>query len=104
MGTSRLRIVRRVLVECKPSTADLNIDHATQLHRSVHATDARLAVLTNGLNYQFYSDVKKPNRMHDRPFFTFSMDSTKPTDIKTPEKFAKGAFDPFLPRQSQYAF
>jgi hypothetical protein len=56
-------------------------------------TDARLAVLTNGVNYQFYSDVEKPNKMDDKPFFTFSMDAIKPTDIKTLEKFGKVAFD-----------
>jgi predicted type IV restriction endonuclease len=82
-----------ILIECKPSTADLNINHAAQLYRYFSVTDARLAVLTNGVNYQFYSDVEKPNKMDDRPFFTFSMDAIKPTDIKTLEKFAKGAFD-----------
>jgi hypothetical protein len=52
-----------------------------------------LAVLTNGVNYQFYSDVEKPNKMDDKPFFTFSMDAIKPTDIKTLEKFGKSGFD-----------
>ncbi len=82
-----------ILIECKPSSAELNINHAAQLFRYFSVTDARLAVLTNGVNYQFYSDVEKPNKMDDRPFFTFSMDAIKPTDIKTLEKFAKGAFD-----------
>jgi hypothetical protein len=82
-----------MLIECKPSSAELNINHAGQLFRYFSVTDARLAVLTNGVRYQFYSDVEKPNRMDGRPFFTFSMDAIKPTDIKTLEKFAKGAFD-----------
>jgi hypothetical protein len=82
-----------ILIECKPSSAELNINHAAQLFRYFSVTDARLAVLTNGVNYQFFSDVEKPNKMDDRPFFTFSMDAIKPTDIKTLEKFAKGAFD-----------
>jgi predicted type IV restriction endonuclease len=82
-----------ILIECKPSTAELNINHAAQLFRYFSVTDARLAVLTNGVNYQFHSDVEKPNKLDDRPFFTFSMDAIKPTDIKTLEKFAKGAFD-----------
>lgn len=82
-----------ILVECKPSTAELSINHAAQLFRYFSVTDARLAVLTNGVNYQFYSDVEKPNKMDDRPFFTFSMDAIKPGDIKTLEKFAKASFD-----------
>lgn len=52
-----------------------------------------MAVLTNGVNYQFYSDVEKPNKMDDKPFFTFSMDAIKPNDIKTLEKFSKASFD-----------
>lgn len=82
-----------ILVECKPSSAPLNINHAAQLFRYFSVTDARLAVLTNGVIYQFFSDVEKPNRMDDKPFFTFSMDAIKPTDVKTLEKFAKSAFD-----------
>ncbi|UUL81643.1 type I restriction endonuclease [Sphingomonas qomolangmaensis] len=82
-----------ILIECKPSTAELNINHAAQLFRYFSVTDARLAVLTNGVNYQFYSDVEKPNKMDEKPFFTFSMDAIKPTDIKTLEKFAKAGCD-----------
>lgn len=82
-----------VLIECKPSSAELNINHAGQLFRYFSVTDARLAVLTNGVVYQFYSDVERPNKMDDKPFFTFSMDAIKPTDIKTLEKFAKATFD-----------
>lgn len=82
-----------ILVECKPSTAELNINHAGQLFRYFSVTDARLAVLTNGVVYQFYSDIEKPNKMDDKPFFTFSMEAIKPTDVKTLEKFAKATFD-----------
>jgi hypothetical protein len=82
-----------ILIECKPSSAELNINHAAQLFRYFSVTDARLAILTNGVVYQFYSDVEKPNKMDEKPFFTFSMDAIKPTDIKTLEKFAKSDFD-----------
>lgn len=82
-----------ILIECKPSSAPLGINHAGQLFRYFSVTDARLAVLTNGVNYQFFSDVEKPNRMDDRPFFAFNMDAIKPTDIRTLEKFTKTSFD-----------
>ncbi|HTG38184.1 type I restriction endonuclease [Sphingomonas sp.] len=82
-----------ILIECKPASSELNIAHASQLFRYFSVTDARLAILTNGVNYQFFSDVEKPNKMDERPFFTFSMDAIKPSDIKTIEKFAKNAFD-----------
>lgn len=83
----------RILIECKPSTSALNVNHASQLFRYFSVTDARLAVLTNGVVYQFYSDVEKPNKMDDKPFFSFSMDSIKPTDVRTLEKFTKATFD-----------
>ncbi|SEQ52405.1 type I restriction endonuclease [Sphingobium sp. YR768] len=82
-----------ILIECKPSTSELNVHHASQLFRYFSVTDARLAILTNGVNYQFFSDVEKPNKMDERPFFTFSMDAIKPSDTRTLEKFAKTDFD-----------
>lgn len=83
----------RVLIECKPSSAELTINHAGQLFRYFSVTDARLAILTNGVIYQFYSDIDRPNKMDDKPFFTFSMDGIKPGDFKTLEKFQKSSFD-----------
>jgi len=82
-----------MLVECKPASAALNVKHAGQLFRYFHVTDARLAVLTNGVDYQFFSDVEMPNKMDERPFFSFNMEAIKPTDAKTLEKFAKATFD-----------
>lgn len=82
-----------ILIECKPSTAGLNINHAGQLFRYFSVTEARLAVLTNGVVYQFYSDTERPNKMDEKPFFVFSMDSIKPGDARTLEKFGKATFD-----------
>ena len=82
-----------ILVECKPATVALNINHASQLFRYFSVTDARLAILTNGVVYQFYSDIEKPNKMDDKPFFQFSMDMLKPSDVRTIENFSKGTFD-----------
>ncbi|WP_374471047.1 type I restriction endonuclease [Phenylobacterium sp.] len=83
----------KILIECKPASTALNLNHASQLFRYFSVTDARLAILTNGVVFQFYSDVEAPNKMDDKPFFTFSMDALKPADIKTIEKFSKSAFD-----------
>lgn len=82
-----------ILVECKPASVELNINHAGQLFRYFSVTEARLAILTNGVSFQFYSDVERPNKMDDKPFFTFSMASVKGQDIKTLEGFAKTDFD-----------
>ena len=82
-----------ILVECKPSSSALNVNHAGQLFRYFSVTDSRLAILTNGVDYQFYSDIERPNKMDDKPFFTFSMETIRPADIKTLEKFTKSLFD-----------
>lgn len=82
-----------ILVECKPASAELNINHAGQLFRYFSVTDARLAILTNGVVYQFYSDIDSPNKMDSKPFFTFVLDHLKAADVRILEKFTKSGFD-----------
>lgn len=81
-----------ILVECKPSSIELDLKHASQLYRYFSTTDARVAVLTNGVVYQFYSDIDQPNRMDDKPFFVFSMDAIRRSDPMTLERFTKSQF------------
>lgn len=82
-----------ILVECKPASCELSINHASQLFRYFSVTDARLAILTNGVVYQFYSDIDSPNKMDAKPFFTFALDHLKNADTKVLEKFTKSGFD-----------
>lgn len=82
-----------ILVECKPSSMELDLKHASQLYRYFSTTDARVAILTNGVVYQFYSDIDQPNRMDDKPFFVFSLDAIKRSDPQTLERFAKAQFN-----------
>jgi hypothetical protein len=82
-----------VLVECKPVQSELSLNHAGQLFRYFSVTEARLAILTNGVIYQFYTDSDQPNKMDAKPFFTFNLEQPKPTDARTLEKFQKGSFD-----------
>lgn len=82
-----------ILVECKPSSIDLDLKHASQLYRYFSTTDARVAILTNGVVYQFYSDIEQPNKMDDKPFFVFSMDAIRRTDPVTLERFGRHQFD-----------
>lgn len=82
-----------ILVECKPANSELSISHASQLFRYFATTEARLAVLTNGMVYKFYSDVDAPNRMDDKPFFTFSLENVRKADLRTLASFTREAFD-----------
>ena len=82
-----------ILFECKKAGADLNINHASQLFRYFHVTDARFGVLTNGLVYQFFTDLEQPNKMDETPFFKFDILDFKERDVEELKKFAKSAFD-----------
>lgn len=82
-----------ILIECKPASVELSINHAGQLFRYFSVTEARLAILTNGVIYQFYTDSERPNKMDDKPFFTFSMAALKAGDAKIIEAFSKATFD-----------
>jgi hypothetical protein len=81
-----------MLIECKWSGADLHEDHASQLHRYFGATDARFAILTNGIDYQFYSDIDAKNKMDSRPFFTFNLLQFEDHQINELKKFTKSSF------------
>lgn len=82
-----------MLVECKPASSDLSLNHASQLFRYFATTDARVAVLTNGVVYKFFSDIDSPNKMDNKPFFTLQLDAVRKHDLKTLESFTKHAFD-----------
>lgn len=82
-----------ILFECKKSGADLNINHAGQLFRYFHVTEARFGVLTNGLIYKFFTDLEQPNKMDEKPFFEFSILDFKDRDVEELKKFAKSAFN-----------
>lgn len=82
-----------MLIECKPANSDLNLNHASQLFRYFSVTAARLAVLTNGVVYKFFSDVEAPNVMDNKPFFVLDLENVKKQDVRTLLGFAKGTFD-----------
>lgn len=82
-----------ILFECKRSGGDLNPDHAGQLFRYFHVTEARFGVLTNGIVYHFFTDLEQPNKMDTKPFFEFNILDFKDRDVEELKKFAKAAFD-----------
>lgn len=82
-----------ILFECKKAGSELNINHAGQLFRYFHVTEARFGVLTNGLIYKFFTDLEQPNKMDEKPFFEFNILDIKERDVEQLKKFAKSAFD-----------
>lgn len=82
-----------MLFECKHCGADLNIKHASQLFRYFAVTDARIAVLTNGLKYQFFTDLEAPNKMDEKPFFEFDITDLDETVFNELKKLQKSVFN-----------
>jgi hypothetical protein len=82
-----------ILVECKGCGASLASSHMSQLYRYFSVTEARFAILTNGIEYWFYSDLDEPNRMDQRPFFQFNVLEHRAQDLEELRKFASDRFD-----------
>lgn len=62
-----------MLIECKWSSAKLIPDNLGQLARYFMVVPARIGVLTNGLDYEFYSDIDEPKILDKKPFFKFNI-------------------------------
>ena len=82
-----------ILFECKVGTGDLRIEHMGQLYRYFSVTPARIGILTNGVRYEFYSDLDAPNKMDERPFLVVDLTQLRDTDIDELERLTKDAFD-----------
>lgn len=83
-----------MLFETKWSGADLNTVHASQLYRYFTVLpDVRFGVLTNGVEYRFFTDLDKPNVMDERPFFTFNLLSYQERHVDELKKFTKSRFN-----------
>lgn len=81
-----------ILVECKAINKTLNTD-VSQLFRYFSATTARLGVLTNGVVYRFFSDLKAANVMDQTPFWEVDLRSANEGDVVHLRRFAKDSFD-----------
>lgn len=81
-----------LIIECKNWKENLNV-HNSQLFRYFHVTKSRFALLTNGIEYRFYSDLDAPNKMDEKPFLEFSMTQLKESTINEIAKFHKSNFD-----------
>jgi len=80
-----------ILIECKTVNTDLKKEHASQLFRyfTVTNTPARVGILTNGVIYQFYTDLDEPNKMDKKPFLEINLLEIKEPLIAELKKFTK---------------
>lgn len=83
----------QILIECKKSKDPLKIEHASQLYRYFAVTNARIAVLTNGEVYEFFTDLDSPNRMDAKPFLVLDLNDIDETLIPELKKLSRDVFD-----------
>lgn len=81
-----------MLIEAK--NIGYNLDKVdSQLIGYFHVSDARIAIMTDGIKYRFYSDLDKDNIMDDKPFFEFNLLDLTDQQITDLEKFKKETYD-----------
>ena len=81
-----------ILIEAKPINEDLK-KHDSQLFRYFGTTKAKFAILTNGKEYRFYTDLDEPNKMDEKPFLIFNLFDLKESTLTELYKFRKSNFD-----------
>jgi predicted type IV restriction endonuclease len=81
-----------ILIECKHWSQNLSI-HDGQLLRYFHVSKAKFGLLTNGINYRFYSDLVDANKMDEKPFLEFNIHEIKDNQVEELKKFHKSYFD-----------
>jgi hypothetical protein len=82
-----------IFVECKSIEAKPQ-DHDGQLGRYFNSTQSvRVGILTNGLTYRFFTDLRAPNIMDESPFFEFNVLSFTERDADALRPFTKDGFN-----------
>lgn len=81
-----------LIIECKNWKESLTV-HGSQLFRYFHVTKTRFALLTNGIVYQFFTDLDEKNKMDQKPFLEFDITNLKDNAITEISKFHKSSFD-----------
>ncbi|MFT8493534.1 MAG: type I restriction endonuclease [Liquorilactobacillus nagelii] len=82
----------QMLIEAKAVNEQLE-KHDSQLFRYFGTTNTKFSILTNGKEYQFFTDLDKPNRMDATPFMTIDLTNLRDSQISELFKFSKQNFD-----------
>jgi len=82
-----------VFIEVKSLSEDL-VNHDAQLARYFNTTpQVRFAILTNGVEYKFFTDLNSPNIMDSAPFLTVDVTNLTDADIEVLGSFRKDLFE-----------
>lgn len=82
-----------ILIEAKSVNEKLQ-KHDAQLSRYFNALpNVKVGILTNGIEYKFYTDLNQDNIMDSDPFYVINFGTLTNVDIETLEHFTKDKFD-----------
>ena len=80
-----------IVIECKAASVSLSDRRVSQLNGYFNATSARIGILTNGIEYRFFSDFEKPNLMDQDPFWEIDVENMEDSDLEQLHRlFTKG--------------
>ncbi len=83
-----------LVIEAKAAVHSLNEQHWRQLYNYFGALDVQFGVLTNGIEYRFYTDLKKSNVMDKEPFLVIDLLNLDARLVTELEGFSQAGFDP----------
>ena len=82
----------KMLIECKPANIKLTSNHRNQLYRYFSVSDVKIAILTNGSIYQFFTDFDNLGRMDENPFLEVDLRNLTDSKIESLKLFTKDNF------------
>lgn len=83
----------QILIEAKPISMALGSAQYSQLFRYYATVGARLAILINGREIWFFSDIDEKNKMDKKPFFVFDLQNYDEHQVSDLARFQKDGFD-----------
>lgn len=81
-----------MLIECKQANVNLEL-HTSQLQKYFAASNAKFGLLTNGIEYRFYTDLDKLNIMDEKHFLVVNILDMTDNDIEQLKKFHKSYYN-----------
>ena len=82
-----------IFIESKAANKVLSENNWRQLYNYFGAEDVRFGILTNGIEYRFYTDLEKLNVMDKQPFLIIDMLNLDDGLVNELEGFTKASFD-----------
>ena len=83
-----------IIIECKKLGKKLTDKEASQLNSYFSNTDgSKIGILTNGLEWRFYTEYQEKNKLHHNPFLTIDFTEIDDTKIEQFAQFHKNAAD-----------